>query len=160
MLLDHCIGKDLEPSLHLKYEYSFAPRCKPGTEQTSVGSLNMHSLHVKCEVEADPPDGVRFSWTYNNTRNVSPVLNSRISSHGLVSTMTYLPQSDSELVTLACWAINNVGRQTVPCLIHILPATVGKHLPCCVNRTQLRPYVTGVVIAKMLTAPSLKSIHK
>uniref|UniRef100_A0A182SDG0 Ig-like domain-containing protein n=1 Tax=Anopheles maculatus TaxID=74869 RepID=A0A182SDG0_9DIPT len=73
----------------------------------------MHSLHVKCEVEADPPDGVRFSWTYNNTRNVSPVLNSRISSHGLVSTMTYLPQSDSELVTLACWAINNVGRQTL-----------------------------------------------
>lgn len=83
----------------------------------------MHSMHVRCEVEADPPDGVRFSWTYNNTRNVSPVLNSRVSSHGLVSTMTYLPQSDAELVTLACWAINAVGRQTQPCLIHILPAS-------------------------------------
>ncbi|XP_058056179.1 hemicentin-1 [Anopheles bellator] len=115
-------GETRSSSLTLKIQY--APRCKPGTEQTSVGSLNMHSLHVKCEVEADPPDGVRFSWTYNNTRNVSPVLNSRISSHGLVSTMTYLPQSDSELVTLACWAINNVGRQTVPCLIHILPAKI------------------------------------
>ncbi|XP_053660841.1 nephrin [Anopheles marshallii] len=115
-------GETRSSSLTLKIQ--FAPRCKPGTEQTSVGSLNMHSLHVKCEVEADPPDGVRFSWTYNNTRNVSPVLNSRISSHGLVSTMTYLPQSDSELVTLACWAINNVGRQTVPCLIHILPAKI------------------------------------
>lgn len=33
----------------------------------------MHTLTVKCEVEADPPDSVRFSWTYNNTRNVSPV---------------------------------------------------------------------------------------
>uniref|UniRef100_A0AAG5CS19 Ig-like domain-containing protein n=1 Tax=Anopheles atroparvus TaxID=41427 RepID=A0AAG5CS19_ANOAO len=115
-------GETRSSSLMLKIQ--FAPRCKPGTEQTSVGSLNMHSLHVKCEVEADPPDGVRFSWTYNNTRNVSPVLNSRISSHGLVSTMTHLPQSDSELVTLACWAINNVGRQTVPCLIHILPAKI------------------------------------
>ncbi|XP_049532118.1 hemicentin-2 isoform X2 [Anopheles darlingi] len=115
-------GETRSSSLTLKIQY--APRCKPGTEQTSVGSLNMHSLLVKCEVEADPPDGVRFSWTYNNTRNVSPVLNSRISSHGLVSTMTYLPQSDSELVTLACWAINNVGRQTVPCLIHILPANI------------------------------------
>ncbi|XP_035795445.1 hemicentin-2-like isoform X2 [Anopheles albimanus] len=115
-------GETRSSSLTLKIQY--APRCKPGTEQTSVGSLNMHSLLVKCEVEADPPDGVRFSWTYNNTRNVSPVLNSRISSHGLVSTMTYLPQSDSELVTLACWAINNVGRQTVPCLIHILPAKI------------------------------------
>lgn len=50
-----------------------APRCKPGTEQTSVGSINMHSIDVRCEVDADPADHVKFSWTYNNTRNVSPV---------------------------------------------------------------------------------------
>lgn len=52
---------------------SDAPRCKPGTEQTSIGAINMHSLNVKCEVDADPPESIRFSWTYNNTRNVSPV---------------------------------------------------------------------------------------
>lgn len=39
----------------------------------SVGALNMHSMQVKCEVEADPADHVKFAWTYNNTRNVSPV---------------------------------------------------------------------------------------
>lgn len=39
----------------------------------SVGALNMHSMQVKCEVEADPADSVKFHWTYNNTRNVSPV---------------------------------------------------------------------------------------
>lgn len=50
-----------------------SPRCKPGTEQTSIGAINMHTLSVKCEVEADPAESVRFSWTYNNTRNVSPV---------------------------------------------------------------------------------------
>jgi hypothetical protein len=50
-----------------------SPRCKPGTEQMSVGALNMHSMQVKCEVEADPADSVKFHWTYNNTRNVSPV---------------------------------------------------------------------------------------
>lgn len=50
------------------------------------------------------------------------VLNSRITSNGLVSTMTYLAPTDSEL-TLACWASNAVGRQEVPCLIHIIPAS-------------------------------------
>lgn len=50
-----------------------APRCKPGTEQSSVGSINMHSIDVRCEVDADPAEPIRFSWTYNNTRNVSPV---------------------------------------------------------------------------------------
>lgn len=37
--------------------------------------------------------------------------------------MTYLPQSDNELITLACWASNAVGHQAIPCLIHILPAS-------------------------------------
>jgi len=50
-----------------------SPRCKSGTEQTSIGAVSLHSILVKCEVDADPPDSVRFSWTYNNTRNVSPV---------------------------------------------------------------------------------------
>lgn len=53
--------------------FADSPRCKPGTEQTSIGAINMHSIPVKCEVDADPPDSVKFSWTYNNTRNVSPV---------------------------------------------------------------------------------------
>lgn len=52
----------------------------------------------------------------------SKVLNSRITSNGLVSTMTYLAPTDSEL-TLACWASNGVGRQDIPCLIHIVPAS-------------------------------------
>lgn len=50
-----------------------SPRCKPGTEQTSVGAVNLNSIPVKCEIEADPSDSIKFSWTYNNTRNVSPV---------------------------------------------------------------------------------------
>lgn len=55
------------------FAFSDAPRCKPGTEQSSVGSINMHSIDVRCEVDADPAENIRFSWTYNNTRNVSPV---------------------------------------------------------------------------------------
>lgn len=53
---------------------------------------------------------------------VQQVLNSRINSHGLVSAVTYLPQSESDIITLACWAMNAVGRQSLPCLVHILPA--------------------------------------
>ncbi|XP_055324550.1 B-cell receptor CD22 [Sitodiplosis mosellana] len=113
------LGENHSSTITLRVQY--APRCKPGTEQSSMGSINMHSIDVRCEVDADPAENIRFSWTYNNTRNVSPVLNSRITSNGLVSTMTYLAPSDSEL-TLACWASNAVGRQEIPCLIHIIPA--------------------------------------
>ncbi|KAH8306438.1 hypothetical protein KR018_011521 [Drosophila ironensis] len=122
-------GETRSSSLTLKVQFS--PRCKSGTEQTSIGAVSLHSILVKCEVDADPPDSVRFSWTYNNTRNVSPVLNSRIQSNGLASTVTYLPQSDSELITLACWASNAVGRQTTPCLVHILPANTPEAPKAC-----------------------------
>ncbi|XP_030244224.1 uncharacterized protein LOC115564254 [Drosophila navojoa] len=122
-------GETRSSSLTLKVQFS--PRCKPGSEQTSIGAINMHSIQVKCEVDADPPESVKFSWTYNNTRNVSPVLNSRIQSNGLTSTVTYLPQTDSELITLACWASNAVGRQTVPCLVHILPANAPEAPKAC-----------------------------
>ncbi|XP_032596074.1 nephrin isoform X2 [Drosophila grimshawi] len=122
-------GETRSSSLTLKVQFS--PRCKPGTEQTSIGAINMHSIQVRCEVDADPPETVRFSWTYNNTRNVSPVLNSRIQSNGLASTVTYLPQTDSELITLACWASNAVGRQTSPCLVHILPANAPEAPKAC-----------------------------
>lgn len=57
----------------LTYYNIDSPRCKPGTEQTSVGAVNLNSIPVKCEIEADPSDSIKFSWTYNNTRNVSPV---------------------------------------------------------------------------------------
>lgn len=66
------------------------------------------------------------------------VLNSRIQSNGLTSTMTYLPQTDSELITLACWASNVVGRQTAPCLVHILPAS--KYTPTTSPFTPFTPY--------------------
>ncbi|KRK04311.1 uncharacterized protein Dyak_GE10563, isoform C [Drosophila yakuba] len=64
-------GETRSSSLTLKVQFS--PRCKSGTEQTSIGAVSLHSILVKCEVDADPPDSVRFSWTYNNTRNVSPL---------------------------------------------------------------------------------------
>lgn len=63
----------------------------------------------------------------NSRLRVQQVLNSRINSHGLVSAVTYLPQSDSDIVTLACWAMNAVGRQSLPCLVHILPARKYTH---------------------------------
>ena len=77
-----------------------SPRCKPGTEQMSLGALNMHSMQVKCEVEADPADSVKFHWTYNNTRNVSPVSIIRIicdaGSHGIEFHMPCTRQTKRE----------------------------------------------------------------
>lgn len=52
---------------------------------------------------------------------VQQVPSSRINSHGLLSTVSYMPQSETDIITLACWAENTIGRQSHPCLVHIVP---------------------------------------
>ncbi|XP_046401513.1 nephrin isoform X2 [Ischnura elegans] len=122
----------------------YAPRCRPPEESTGVatrpqppttvsgtsrqvGALRHETLRIRCEVDADPSDGVRFSWTYNKSREVLHVPASRVISEGpLVSSLNYTPASAADFGTLACWASNAIGRQREPCLFHIVPARAPK----------------------------------
>ncbi|XP_066588707.1 neural cell adhesion molecule 2-like isoform X2 [Prorops nasuta] len=115
------IGRGLSRPIliHMKY----APRCREGQEKQEIIAGRHESVSLRCEVEAVPDDIVRFSWTYNNTRgDVLPLPNSRAQNKGLLSILEYTPTSDSDFGTLACWAINSVGRQTIPCVFNIVPA--------------------------------------
>lgn len=95
---------------------------------------------MKCEVTADPRDDVKFSWTYNKSRDVLPVPGSRVNYSGLISHLQYTPESEADYGTLACWASNTIGRQRVPCVFHIVAASK-YHRPwryvyiCIVNLT-------------------------
>lgn len=51
------------------------------------------------------------------------VPNGRIAMHGVVSTITHQVLSDTDEVTLACWATNRIGKQQRPCLTHVIPAS-------------------------------------
>ena len=99
-----------------------APRCRKGYERLDITALRGETLKLRCEVEADPDDGVKFSWTYNSTRgDVLPIRNPRITSlnEGLMSILDYKLDNDGDFGTLACWAINSVGRQRTPCVFNI-----------------------------------------
>lgn len=85
-----------------------------------VGAVVHEMVSVRCHVEASP-NIVKFSWTYNNSRDVLPVLGARVNNNGLMSQLHFTPVA-GELGTLACWASNDVGRQQTPCLFHLVPA--------------------------------------
>ncbi|CAG2054776.1 unnamed protein product [Timema podura] len=100
-----------------------SPRCRPGFESHRLGAWRQRSLSVECEVDADPGGSdVRFSWTYNRSRDVLPVPGDRVNSSGTSSRLVYTPGSEQDFGTLACWASNSVGRQRVPCLFHVVHA--------------------------------------
>nr|CAD7423128.1 unnamed protein product [Timema monikensis] len=100
-----------------------SPRCRPGFESHRLGAWRQRSLSVECEVDANPGGSdVRFSWTYNRSRDVLPVPGDRVNSSGTSSRLVYTPGSEQDFGTLACWASNSVGRQRVPCLFHVVHA--------------------------------------
>lgn len=100
-----------------------SPRCREGFTSRRIGAIRHETLDVKCEVTADPRDDVKFSWTYNKSRDVLPVPGSRVIHSGLISVLRYTPESEVDYGTLACWASNSIGRQSVPCLFHIVAAS-------------------------------------
>lgn len=100
-----------------------APRCKDN-ERREITVARHETVLLKCEVEALPDDYVRFSWTYNGTvGDVLPMPNSRVENKGLVSTIEYTPNAETDYGTLACWASNSIGRQRTPCIFNIVPAS-------------------------------------
>ena len=79
---------------------------------------------LPCEIDADPEDGVRFSWTRNiSVGDVFPIVNPRTHRKGLSSILEYKLVNDDDFGTLACWASNIVGRQKSPCTFNIVQAS-------------------------------------
>ncbi|XP_063230902.1 nephrin [Bacillus rossius redtenbacheri] len=103
----------------------YAPRCRTGFESQRVGAMLDDPVTVRCEVDADPADqDLKFSWTYNRSRDFLHVPVANVRSSGPVSRLDYTPAAEEDFGTLACWASNSVGRQKVPCLVHVVPASL------------------------------------
>ncbi|XP_014478180.1 PREDICTED: hemicentin-2 [Dinoponera quadriceps] len=120
-LAANAVSETHSPPLLIQIKY--APRCREGNERREITVALHETVTLRCEVEAVPDDQVRFSWTYNGTRgDVLPMTSSRAENKGLVSVLKYTPSADTDYGTLACWAINSIGRQRTPCIFNIVLA--------------------------------------
>ncbi|XP_071533060.1 protein turtle homolog B-like isoform X3 [Panulirus ornatus] len=113
-------GDSTSPPVTLAVQY--VPLCRPG--QVSVyGVSKLEDAQVTCQVDA-VPQVTRFFWTFNNTAESLEVPQERFTvGLGGRSVVIYTPMSDLDYGTLLCTAENMVGRQAVPCVFHIIPAT-------------------------------------
>ncbi|KAK0164705.1 hypothetical protein PV328_003296 [Microctonus aethiopoides] len=125
-------------SLPLIIRMKFAPRCKAPYESRNIAVMLHDTVKLRCEVEAEPSDTVRFSWTFNETQgDVLPIQNSRPRNYELTSVLEYTPTTQGDYGTLGCWASNSVGRQKTPCLFHIVPAKYKFLNNCCCQHATL-----------------------
>lgn len=90
-----------------------------------VGASRGESLEIACRVEADPP-ARSFRWKFNNSGETVEVPAMRFSVGDGLSVLKYTPSTELDYGTLSCWADNQVGSQSKPCLFQLVAA--GKYL--------------------------------
>ncbi|XP_058816592.1 CD166 antigen-like [Topomyia yanbarensis] len=123
-------GETVSNQLALRIKY--APVC--ATEKIIiVGAFRSESLHIPCEVQADPPPR-QFFWKFNNSGETLEISKERFVKNGSLSLLSYTPVSDQDYGTLTCWGQNEVGLQQWPCFFQVvlagLPSTVKN---CTIN---------------------------
>ncbi|XP_058447205.1 CD166 antigen-like [Malaya genurostris] len=123
-------GETVSNQLALRIKY--APVC--ATEKIIiVGAFRSESLHIPCEVQADPPPR-QFFWKFNNSGETLEIAKERFVKNGSLSLLSYTPVSDQDYGTLTCWGQNEVGLQQWPCFFQVvlagLPSTVKN---CTIN---------------------------
>ncbi|RXG51240.1 hypothetical protein Avbf_14115 [Armadillidium vulgare] len=97
-----------------------APVCAPD-QITTYGVAKKEDAEVTCKVDANPK-AKSFKWTFNNTADTIDVPPGRYTTTPQSSIITYTPVTELDFGTLLCWAANDIGVQTIPCVFHIVPA--------------------------------------
>ncbi|BES90971.1 CD80-like C2-set immunoglobulin domain [Nesidiocoris tenuis] len=110
----------------------YAPMCKEGMEEIQIGVVPRQTIEARCEVDALPSGKhLKFSWTFNSSKDVVAIPGAWVKSHDSVSVLPYTPIQDRDFGTLACWAENPVGQQTRPCVIHLVRAKLPEPPKSC-----------------------------
>ena len=106
--------------------FSDVPVCKT-SEPVVLGVGKGEMVDVLCDVVANPNvDG--FHWAFNNSAGLIHVPPARAKTvNGTRSKLTYTPRNNKDYGTLMCEAKNEVGKQKLPCIFHIILAGKPKY---------------------------------
>ncbi|PSN36432.1 hypothetical protein C0J52_11657 [Blattella germanica] len=134
-----CVGSNQEgdgESNPVYLDVKFAPVCKPG-QQKVHGVARQEAARILCELEANPQDGILFTWKFNNSAEVIDIPAAHFTTDRARSTASYTPMTELDYGTLLCWGRNELGLQKAPCVFHVIPAGKPDGLQNCsiVNQT-------------------------
>ncbi|XP_068239987.1 neural cell adhesion molecule 1-like [Palaemon carinicauda] len=103
----------------------------------TVTVVEGEDVRLTCKVDANPKDGVRFTWYFNNTLDTVEVERHRVQVKSGYSYLDYTPRSSRDYGMLACWATNTIGTQADPCQFTVVEAGPPESVTDCdlVNHT-------------------------
>ncbi|XP_023158899.1 hemicentin-1 isoform X2 [Ceratitis capitata] len=140
-----CVGSNREgdgESNPVHLDIRFAPVCRPG-QRFAYSSGRHEMVKIACEIEANPMEAT-YIWKFNATLGETiDIPASLIAVDRGRSIAHYTPMTENDYGTLLCWASNEIGDQSEPCVYTVTPA--GEPDPL-VNCTLLNQTSTGFQI--------------
>ncbi|XP_016929738.3 uncharacterized protein side-VIII isoform X3 [Drosophila suzukii] len=140
-----CVGSNREgdgESNPVQLDIRFAPVCRP-RQRVSYSSGRHETVKVACEIDANPAEAT-YVWKFNATQGETvDIPASQVAVDRGRSIAHYTPMTENDYGTLLCWATNEIGDQSEPCVYTIVPA--GEPDPL-LNCTVLNQTSTGFQI--------------
>ncbi|KMY95261.1 uncharacterized protein LOC6735380 isoform X2 [Drosophila simulans] len=140
-----CVGSNREgdgESNPVQLDIRFAPVCRP-RQRLSYSSGRHETVKVACEIDANPAEAT-YVWKFNATQGETvDIPASQVAVDRGRSIAHYTPMTENDYGTLLCWATNEIGDQSEPCVYTIFPA--GEPDPL-LNCTVLNQTSTGFQI--------------
>ncbi|XP_041563249.1 uncharacterized protein LOC108143469 isoform X4 [Drosophila elegans] len=140
-----CVGSNREgdgESNPVQLDIRFAPVCRP-RQRISYSSGRHETVKVACEIDANPAEAT-YVWKFNATQGETvDIPASQVAVDRGRSIAHYTPMTENDYGTLLCWATNEIGDQSEPCVYTIVPA--GEPDPL-LNCTVLNQTSTGFQI--------------
>ncbi|XP_017150581.1 uncharacterized protein LOC108160840 isoform X6 [Drosophila miranda] len=140
-----CVGSNREgdgESNSVQLDIRFAPVCRGG-QRTTYSSGRHETVKVACEIDANPMEAT-YVWKFNASQGETvDIPASQVAVDRGRSIAHYTPMTENDYGTLLCWATNEIGDQSDPCVYTIVPA--GEPDPL-LNCTVLNQTSTGFQI--------------
>ena len=86
------------------------------------GVSRNEQIRIRCEVDAEPSNGLTFRWTLNTSGSETSSEWASFTVNATTSIATYRPENSLDYGTLACVAQNSIGSQSEPCIYNVVPA--------------------------------------
>ncbi|XP_061725215.1 B-cell receptor CD22-like [Cydia pomonella] len=125
----NALGEGFSEKLMLDVKYT--PTCKssqPAVLRAARGEL----IEIECDLDANPKESMTYHWWFNSSAHSKHELTAASTLNAAQSgTYLYMVNTSSDYGWVQCSGTNSVGRQTKPCLFHILPADKPSAVKAC-----------------------------
>lgn len=86
-----------------------------------VGASKGENVLLTCVINSYPLPR-RFFWKFENSEESVEIEQSKFNNNGTKSILSFSTASDHDYGSLSCWAKNEIGVQSTPCIFQLILA--------------------------------------